>query len=755
MLAYSTLAQVGEIVAVLGLGSYLAVAGASLHAVNHAVMKSLLFLAAGSFIFRLGRKTIDEFKGVGRAMPLTGLFFAIGALAVMGLPPFSGFFSKFLLIYACVEAGHWPLAAIILAGSIIGAVYYARVLRTLFFERYQGPQVEEAPFSMLLATGLLAVVVVVGGLEPGYGVLLARPVADLAAVRGDLAVVAIPSLQMLWPSCAIAAAIGAAVTVFLGRRHPVAAGVLSILTMLVAVAAIAEQGAQYDRLSFWFALLIAAVGAINLCHSIGYMRHGHAHGRYYFLFLAMIGGLLGMTASNDLFNFFAFWEIMSSWTLFFLIIHEETADALREGFKYFLFNVVGASIMFLGVAMLGARAGGFGFAQLRAAVPTMDLPWLAAALVLILLGLAMKAAMLPVRIDYQMHPSTAPTPVSGYISSVLLKSGPYGVLKLFAVLGGSVLFARFGTVMDVSLPLYVLAVVAAITVLYAGAQAMVQTGVKRVLIYATVCQLGYILLGLSLGSAMGVAGGLMHLVNHMLLKDTLFLAAGCILAQAHIVDLDDLGGLGRKMPWTMGMFLFAGMSIAGMPPLNGFASKWMIFQACLQSGHYWLGLAALMGSLFTLAAMLKFAHAAFMGETTPASERMIEAPASMLIPMGILVGASLLVGFFPGLLLVPIADIQQSLGLDVVDVTWLGPLPGLGGWSNAPMALLLMIIAAVGWLYTRMGGSKVRIGNVHLCGNDFDLKQGKINVSSLYESPDGLIRSVLAASPDEGSAEHA
>lgn len=754
MLAYSTLAQVGEIVAVLGIGSYLAIAGASLHVVNHAAMKSLLFLAAGSFIFRLGRKRLDEFKGVGRAMPLTGLFFAIGALAVMGLPPFSGFFSKFLMIYACVAAGLWPLAAIILAGSVIGAVYYARVLRILFFERYQGPAVAEAPFSMLLATGLLSAFVILGGLVPDYGVLLVRPVADLAAARGGQAIADIPSLQMIWPASAVAVAIGAGLTFLLGRRHPVAAGVLSILAMLAAVASIIVQGAQYDRLSFWFALLIAGVGALNLSHSIGYMRHGHAHGRYYFLFLAMIGGLLGMTASTDLFNFFAFWEIMSSWTLFFLIIHEETPEALREGFKYFLFNFIGASIMFLGVAMLGARSGGFGFEQLRNAAPGMDLPWLAGAVVLILVGLAMKAAMLPVRIDYQMHPATAPTPVSGYISSVLLKSGPYGVLKLFAVLGGSVLFARLGTVMDISLPLYVLAVVAAVTVLYAGAQAMIQTGVKRVLIYATVCQLGYILLGLSLGSALGVAGGLMHLVNHMLLKDTLFLAAGCILAQAHVVDLDDLGGLGRKMPWTMGLFLFAGLSIAGMPPLNGFTSKWLIFQACLQSGHYLLGLAALMGSLFTLAAILKFAHAAFMGETSQVSAGMVEAPASMLVPMGILVGASVLVGLFPGLLLVPIAGIQQSLGLEAVVASWGGPLPGPGGWSNAPITILLLIIAAAGWLYTRMGGSRVRVGNVHLCGNDFDLRQGRMGPSNLYESPDGLIRTVLAAHPEEGSAKH-
>ena len=138
------------------------------------------------------------------------------------------------------------------------------------------------------------------------------------------------------------------------------------------------------------------------------------------------------------------------------------------------------------------------------------------------------------------------------------------------------------------------------------------------------------------------------------------------------------------MPWTMGMFLFAGLSIAGMPPLNGFASKWMIFQACLQSGHYLLGLAALMGSLFTLAAILKFAHAAFMGQPSEASAKMTEAPASMLVAMGILVAASVAIGFVPGLLLVPIAGIQQALGLDAVTASLTGPLPGIGRLVERP-----------------------------------------------------------------------
>ena len=218
--------------------------------------------------------------------------------------------------------------------------------------------------------------------------------------------------------------------------------------------------------------------------------------------------------------------------------------------------------------------------------------------------------------------------------------------------------------------------------------AVVQNGIKLLLIYSTVCQLGYVLLGVSLGTSLGVAGGLMHFVNHMLLKDTLFLVAGAVMVASHATMLDELGGLGRRMPITFGIFLFSGLSLAGMPPFNGFSSKWMIFMAAFQSGHWLLGAAAMIGSLFTLAAVMKFAHAAFMGTPTPKALAAKEAPLAMLIPMGALGGGSVVVGFFPGLLLAPIAAIQANSALQPIAATLTGPLPGLEGWSP------LLLIAA-------------------------------------------------------------
>lgn len=751
ILAFSTLAQVGEILAMLGLITSLSVAGALMHVLNHAIFKNLLFLAAGGLIAMAGGKKLADIGGLGRVMPFTALCFAIGALAVMGLPPFSGFFSKFLMIYAAAQANHLTVAALFLVGSILGAVYYLRILRVLFFAPYNGEVNQDSPLMMRVAMGILAALVILGGLFPDYGLQhLVRPAVEQIAASQRIDMLPLPTLNLAWSPAVLIALFGALATFIIGKQVRRLAGPLAVGVMALTLAAVLVDAGRYDLLSYWFAALIAGVGLLNMLYAVGYMDHGHSQHRFFFFFVFMIGGLLGLTASKDLFNFFAFWEIMSSWTLYFVIIHDETEDALDEGFKYFIFNFVGATAMFMGVAMLTARAGAFDFSALATAGQTMSLPWFAGALLLILTGLIMKAAQLPWRIDYQMHPPTAPTPVSGYISAVLLKSGIYGVLKLFTLGGVGVLFARLGAFGDLSWVMYAIAVIATITLLYAGAMAMIQNGIKRLLIYSTVSQLGYILLGLALTTPEGIAGGLMHLVNHMMLKDILFLAAGCILAQVHVSSLDELGGLGRRMPITFGLFLFAGLSLAGIPPLNGFSSKWLIYQASFQSGHYLLGLSAMMSSLFTLAAVLKFAHAAFMGHPSPRLHNVHEAPFSMLLPMWLLSGASMAVSVMPGLLLVPISHVMQALNLGELAVTWTGGLPGTGGWQPASLWLLVGAIAVTGWLFYRLSNRQVVTIHLHQGGvTDLSAAQAHVPASALYQAPERFIRLVLRAQNKE------
>ncbi|GAW92316.1 NADH dehydrogenase (quinone) [Calderihabitans maritimus] len=744
MLAYSTMAQVGEIVITLGIGTYLSLIGALYHVLNHAIMKNLLFLAVGALIYRLKSQEITKFKGIGRVMPVTALCFSIGILAIMGLPPFNGFISKFLMLYASVQSGHLALAGLILAGSIIGGFYYLKLIRIIFFEKYEGPALKEAPIMMLIPIGILAGLTVFNGLYPQAGMALVKPAADLIAAKGQITATAIPNVSITWPMVALIPMVGALVTYLLGRRSAKVSGWLAVGTMVATLITVLAASSDFDVFSWSFALLIAFMGVLNLLYSLGYMDHGHAQSRFYMFFVLMIGGLLGVAVSKDLFNFFAFWEIMSSWTLYFVIIHEETKEAFSEGFKYFIFNYVGASLMLLGLIVLTANAGTFEMAELAGRLGALPTSLVAFGVILMLVGFAMKAAMLPYRIDYQMHPPTAPTPVSGYISSVLLKSAPYGMVKLFYVFGGLALIRKFGLTGEIPTLMYAVAWVSGVTIVMAAALALLQSGMKRLLIYHTVSQIGYIILGISLSSSLGVAGGLLHLVNHMLFKNLLFLVAGAIMVKTGVDNLDRLGGIGRKMPLTLSVFAIGAFSIAGIPPFNGFTSKWIIYQAAMEKGYVFLALLALFASVLTLASFVKFLHSAFFGQLPEEFENVTEVPWTMRIPMLVLALLSVAFGVFPGLPLAIVAEIETVLGLAPVSVSLFGIDSVTGAWNAGIIAVLLAVslLAGVGVYFT--GNRKVRYTEIYTCGvTDLAAEEVHVNSHNLYEAPKVLVKQCI------------
>jgi len=558
--------------------------------------------------------------------------------------------------------------------------------------------------------------------------------------------VAIPQIQVTWPVIIAIPMLGGLLAYFLGKRSPQVAGWISVAVMSVTLVAIAVSRADFDVYSLSFALLIAFVGLLNLLYSLGYMGHGHAQNRYYMFFLMMIGGLIGVATSKDFFSFFIFWEIMSSWTLYFSIIHEETEGALKEGFKYFIFNYIGASIAFLGILILTSNTGVFDMIMLAERMQEMDLGTAGFGIALVTVGFLMKAAALPFRIDYQMHPSTAPTPVSGYISSVLLKSAPYGLIKLFFIMGGTAVVARLGLLGGSPVMLNVVAWIAGLTILYAGAMALAQRGIKRLLIYSTVSQIGYIVLGLSLDSTLGLTGALLHFVNHMFFKDLLFLAAGAIMVQAHAKNLDDVTGLGRKMPVTLTFFMVGTLSLAGVPPFSGFTSKWIIYEACMQNGQVVLAILSLVGSVFTMAYFVKFMHSAFFGIPSKNSENVKEAPWTMLVPMGVLSAVSIVFGIMPGIPISVISQVLALAGIAAPSYSLFQVDTPLGTWQAGTITIILLLAFLVGLVFLFSGNKKVRYTDAYTCGvTDLDPDQINPAAQNLFETPVKLVKKMHKA----------
>lgn len=733
LLAYSTMGQVGEITLTLGLCTWLAATGALMHVINHAIMKDLLFLCSGILIMRAGGRNLSDLNGLGRAMPFTATCMIIGLLSIMGLPPFAGFMSKFAMLYAIADQTPF-LAALMLLASLAGCVYYTRIIRALVFEPYEGQPVAEAPLSMRIPVGILTALCVLLGLFPGMVTSLVTPVVDGFAASGKILPGVLPELVINWPFYSLFLMCAAFMPIYL-RHDPLLAGKATGWALVAAAFMVVLFGQDLDTVSFWFALLVPAMGAVNMFYASGYMGHSHTQWRFYVFFLFMSAGLTGVAASTDLFNFFLFWEIMSSWSLYFVIVHEENPAALREGFKYFFFNVLGAAFLFLGVVLLINWCGGAEFAVIAKTLPGLAGWQIGLAVFVMATGFVMKAAQLPFRIDIQMHPSTAPTPVSGYISSVLLKSALFGLLKLFMVLGGglalSSALAWFGQPQIMAVTLWI----GGLTIVMAGVFAVFQNDIKLVLIYSTVSQLGYMVVGMALGTSLGIAGGLLHLVNHMFFKDLLFLVAGAVIVQTHRQNMDYMGGLALKMPLTLACFAVGALCVIGVPPSNGFTSKWILYHALMEEGHVFIAILSLAGSVITLAYLAKMLHSVFLGQPMPGIEKVAETPRRMLAPMVVLTGACVVTSIFPGLALLPINRVLAELGQPVLDVAPWGLASGAGAWNATAVFLLFSVALGGGWYALMRLSRNRRVTPIHTCGVDPVDLQSKTSTRDIYTAP--------------------
>ena len=736
MLAYSTMGQVGEIFTVLGLGTWLAAAGALAHVLNHAIMKDLLFLCAGGLIFRVGSRKLSDLAGLVHEMPWAVGCMSIGIVSIMGLPPFNGFVSKYLMIVACMDAGQPLIAAALIAASLVGAIYYMRILRTILLDPAPAgrKRVEGVTATMRWPMIILAALCVILGVAPQTGLSLITPILDQLqfgpGVGGMLPT--LPELDVSWPVYVLLPMFGAIVPIWF-RKDRVKAGWGAAAILFLTTLHVLAFGRDLDMLSYVMALFIPAIGTVNLVYAVGYMEHSHTQWRFYAFFLLMTGGLLGVAASSDLFSFFTFWEIMSSWALYFAIAHEGTPEALREGFKYFLFNVAGAGFLFLGIGLIVAYTGtgqfagvASGFAGLSPAVGT-------AIVALLAIGFCMKAAQVSLRIDWQVHPALAPPPVSGYISSVLLKIAVFGLVKLF--LGfGSVYAQGASDLFSQATIMYVVAWVGAFTLLYSAVQAMLQNSLKLVFIWSTVSQIGYMVLGVAVGTSLGMAGGLLHMANHVFFKDLLFLMVGAVMLRTHADAISELGGVGRRMPVTMFCFFIGSLAAVGVPPTNGFTSKWIIYQALMAEGEPLLALISLIGSVVTLAYLARFMHTVFLGQPGRDLEHIEEAPWVMRAPMLLMAFMVILTGVFPGLLLAPLNEALVEYGMPSLDVASYGLASGPGAWDATSMAVLMLVAFGGGWLLLRflLARVKVRVAAPHACGHDASQEATRIPPEGIY-----------------------
>jgi len=403
------------------------------------------------------------------------------------------------------------------------------------------------------------------------GVLLALAVLAVVMVRSPFVSRLIYAASMLVTAVSLAAAL----THLLGAPPP------EELSLPIGLPWLGAH-LRLDALSAFF-LAVVDLGAMTASlFAFGYGEHERAPGRVVPFFPAFLAGMTLVVLADDAFTFLLSWEFMSltSWAL--VISHHRVPENVRAGYIYLLMASFGTLALLLGFGLLAGSDGLYTFAQMRAAHPTAA----AAALVLLLtlIGAGSKAGLVPLHAWLPLAHPAAPSHVSALMSGVMTKVAVYGFVRIVFDLAGRPSWWWSIVVLTV----------AGITTVMGVLYALMQHDLKRLLAYHTVENIGIIFIGLGLAlafksqgmlfaAALALTAALLHVFNHSLFKSLLFFGAGGVLTATGERDMEHLGGLIHRMPQTAFVFLIGCAAISALPPLNGFVSEWLTFQAILVS----------------------------------------------------------------------------------------------------------------------------------------------------------------------------
>jgi formate hydrogenlyase subunit 3/multisubunit Na+/H+ antiporter MnhD subunit len=446
-----------------------------------------------------------------------------------------------------------------------------------------------------------------------------------------------------------------------------------------------------DNLSKLIILFISLFTLLILLYSIVYIKEGRVK-NYYPYFLITLGCSYGAILSDNLLLFLFFWGILGL-TLYKLIHgHDEESSATAK--KTLILIGASDSIMIIGIGIIWKITGSLSMGGVT--VPTTNIVSVVAFLAL-LTGSFTKAGAFPFHTWVPDYAKSAPASSSAYLPASLDK------------LLGIYFLARITTNMFVlnGFLSFLLLLTGVITIIIAVMMALIQHNYKRLLGFHAVSQVGYMILGFGLGSTIGVAAGLFHMINHALYKSGLFLSAGSIEYRTGKEEIEDLGGLSKAMPITFFASLVFAMSISGVPPFNGFASKWMIYQGIIDFGTgtgianklwiLWLGLAVL-GSALTLASFIKLIGGIFLSRRKAEFENIKEVPVMMWLPLVILALFCILFGVFATNFIVP------KLFMPIT-----GIFEFTGFWDSSFVSLLVIISLILGIvLYLALNIKKFR-----------------------------------------------
>jgi multicomponent Na+:H+ antiporter subunit D len=416
---------------------------------------------------------------------------------------------------------------------------------------------------------------------------------------------------------------------------------------------------EVDALSAFMAIIGSILLIVSVIYSWSFIKENTGLDKYYTLVLLLAAGMFGMMLTGDMFNFFVFLEITSIASCALIAFWTNKGKAIDAAFKYIIISSLAALFILFSIALLYGQYNALNIAVLGSSIQFTYLDKIA--LILLISALAMKAGIAPMHMWLPDAYGRAPSSVTILLIGAT-QASLYGVFR--------VCFTLYGNTINLSPASigWIIVLLGLITMLIGVAMALIQSDFKRLIAFGAVAEIGFIFLGIGTGLTLfgnnqifgligttAMSGGVFHIINDSLDVGLLFLVAGAVYYATKETSLDKMGGLARNMKYTTIFFIIGLLAISGIPPMNGFASKLLIYESTFQLNPI-LSIVAILSSIMLLAVFIKVFHSAFLGPALPKFKDVKEVPKTMLLAMGIISSIIIIFGLFPDLIITNIVE---------------------------------------------------------------------------------------------------
>jgi formate hydrogenlyase subunit 3/multisubunit Na+/H+ antiporter MnhD subunit len=459
-----------------------------------------------------------------------------------------------------------------------------------------------------------------------------------------------------------------------------------------------------------FAVVFVTLFGLGIgLYSTAWLTKEHDRRRFFTMLLWTVAASCGAIFANSLLVLLLFWEALTAILFIYINIGRKKEDASAGASKSFIMLGLSDAALFLAIAYIWMRFGTLSMDKLSIFVgdgPTT------AIYILMMVGAITKAGAMPFHTWIPAAAKGAPTPVMALLPASIDK-----LLGIYLLARISLDIFSIGPALQM-----LLMIIGAVTIIGAVLMALIQHDLKVLLSYHAISQVGYMVLGIGTGIPVGIAGGIFHMLNHAIYKACLFLGAGSVESRTGTTEIEKLGGLARAMPVTFVTMAIAAFAISGVPPFNGFVSKWMVYSGLVELGgkgfhSYWIFLvAALFGSALTLASFVKVLYSAFLGQRPSALAHVREASWAMQVPMVVLAGLCVLFGVWAKF---PIERFINPIVHGAIGTRAGGELDVVTGFWNPGVATGLIVLGIIVGLLIVLAGrlAKVRVGHVFIGGH--------------------------------------